>query len=337
MSEFDNYNPNTPNPDQAPFDPNQVPTQDQFENAADNAMNFINQSDDFASSYIQQTMPEAMEQEPTELIDNMQQGGANINQQFQQYQQSMNQRAQQVNAQFQQYQQNQPYQAYQNPNGGYSQPGAGGGYNQPNPNMGYNQPTYGGYGGTPTYQGQRSGPFEGGFSTGYDGGADTAWKNQAAPGGGMNQGYASQQGTSQQGPYQQNNQAGPYSYNPNPYGNPAGYQQPYQKPGARAQDDPGYTMGLISMILGIASCVLFLFGSVGAFITVGLGVSAIILGVLSGKKSVIQRNGYATTGLVCGIIGVALGVIAVACWACAGRIACAYLNCLEDLTYGLGY
>ena len=83
----------------------------------------------------------------------------------------------------------------------------------------------------------------------------------------------------------------------------------------------GYTMSLISMICGIVSCAMF-WMHIGGIFALLSGVAAIILGIMSGKKSLTgKRNGMATTGLICGIIGISLTVIALACWACA----CSYL------------
>ena len=384
MSEYNNYNPNTPDQDQTLYDPYQAPTPDQFDNAADEATVFVNQSDGFASSYIQQTMPGVIDEAETVLLSQAQpaapgivedadtvllsdmkppvadmgqayeqpapeayqpsyeqpapeayqpsynqpapepyqQPASNINDQFQQYQQAQNQRSQQINSQFQQYQQNPPYQGY-NQNYGYGQ---GGNYAQ---NNGYGQGSYqnaqGSYGGTPTYrtpeQGMRSAPFDGGFSTGYGGGADTAWKNQNPQQSGAAGGYQNSAGTRAAG----NAGQGGYSYNPNPYGTPAGYQQPYQP--VDPKSDPGYTTGLWSMILGIASCVLF-WSHITGSIALGCGIAAIVLGIVSGKKALVKRSGMATAGLVCGIIGVSLSIISVACWACACSIGGAMM---EDL------
>jgi hypothetical protein len=235
-------------------------------------------------------------------------------QQFQQYQQQQGQRAAQMNQQFQQYQQRQ----------GIPVP--------------------------PEYQ---SHPYTsqegqvGGFATGYTGGADTAWQSQpnnidAQP----NPSFAQQMGPqnpseTQNSPY---SQAGGFStgYVPgqptsaegrgsfgdfanasqpaSPYGQPNyNYQQPY--PAKSSSEDPGYTMSLISMICGIVSCAMF-WMHIGGIFALLSGVAAIILGIMSGKKSLTgKRNGMATTGLICGIIGISLTVIALACWACA----CSYL------------
>ena len=237
-------------------------------------------------------------------------------QQFQQYQQQQGQRAAQMNQQFQQYQQRQ----------GIPVP-----------------PEYQSH----PYTTQHPEPEVGGFATGYTGGADTAWQSQpnnidAQP----NPSYAQQMGPqnpseTQNSPY---SQAGGFStgYVPgqptsaegrgsfgdfanasqpaSPYGQPNyNYQQPYQT--KSSSEDPGYTMSLISMICGIVSCAMF-WMHIGGIFALLSGVAAIILGIMSGKKSLTgKRNGMATTGLICGIIGISLTVIALACWACA----CSYL------------
>ena len=237
-------------------------------------------------------------------------------QQFQQYQQQQGQRAAQMNQQFQQYQQRQ----------GIPVP-----------------PEYQSH----PYTTQHPAPEVGGFATGYTGGADTAWQSQpnnidAQP----NPSYAQQMGPqnpseTQNSPY---SQAGGFStgYVPgqptsaegrgsfgdfanasqpaSPYGQPNyNYQQPYQT--KSSSEDPGYTMSLISMICGIVSCAMF-WMHIGGIFALLSGVAAIILGIMSGKKSLTgKRNGMATTGLICGIIGISLTVIALACWACA----CSYL------------
>ena len=226
-------------------------------------------------------------------------------QQFQQYQQQQSARAAQMNQQFQQYQQNRQM-------------------GPQNPSETQNSP----------YMSPASGAAVGGFATGYTGGADTAWQSQpnnieARP----NPSFGNPEGPqpSYSGPFEQFAPGGQGAQptGQSPYGQPNyGYQQ-YQQPRS-SSEDPGYTMSVISMICGIVSCVMF-WGRIGGIFALLAGIAAIILGVLSGKKSMTgRRNGMATAGLICGIVGVSLTVICLACWACA----CSYLaGGLGDILY----
>lgn len=330
------------------------PVVPELDPAADAAMNFMRETDEFATDYLKETMPGVVVDAPPveEPIGSKPFAQENFapepfaqsepapaapvppvqpapqpapqsapqamtpQQQFQQYQQQQGQRAAQMNQQFQQYQQRQ----------GIPVP-----------------PEYQSH----PYTTQHPAPEVGGFATGYTGGADTAWQSQpnnidAQP----NPSYAQQMGPqnpseTQNSPY---SQAGGFStgYVPgqptsaegrgsfgdfanasqpaSPYGQPNyNYQQPYQT--KSSSEDPGYTMSLISMICGIVSCAMF-WMHIGGIFALLSGVAAIILGIMSGKKSLTgKRNGMATTGLICGIIGISLTVIALACWACA----CSYL------------
>ena len=326
------------------------PVVPELDPAADAAMNFMRETDEFATDYLKETMPGVVvdappveepigskpfaqenfapepvaqsEPAPVAPVPPVQPAPQSApqamtpQQQFQQYQQQQGQRAAQMNQQFQQYQQRQ----------GIPVP-----------------PEYQSH----PYTTQHPAPEVGGFATGYTGGADTAWQSQpnnidAQP----NPSFAQQMGPqnpseTQNSPY---SQAGGFStgYVPgqptsaegrgsfgdfanasqpaSPYGQPNyNYQQPYQT--KSSSEDPGYTMSLISMICGIVSCAMF-WMHIGGIFALLSGVAAIILGIMSGKKSLTgKRNGMATTGLICGIIGISLTVIALACWACA----CSYL------------
>ena len=341
------------------------PVVPELDPAADAAMNFMRETDEFATDYLKETMPGVVvdappveepigskpfaqenfapepvaqsEPAPVAPVPPVQPAPQPVpaapippvqpapqsapqamtpQQQFQQYQQQQGQRAAQMNQQFQQYQQRQ----------GIPVP-----------------PEYQSH----PYTTQHPAPEVGGFATGYTGGADTAWQSQpnnidAQP----NPSFAQQMGPqnpseTQNSPY---SQAGGFStgYVPgqptsaegrgsfgdfanasqpaSPYGQPNyNYQQPYQT--KSSSEDPGYTMSLISMICGIVSCAMF-WMHIGGIFALLSGVAAIILGIMSGKKSLTgKRNGMATTGLICGIIGISLTVIALACWACA----CSYL------------
>lgn len=83
-------------------------------------------------------------------------------------------------------------------------------------------------------------------------------------------------------------------------------------------------MGIASLVLGIVSLAIGLFSSgllgwLGAII----GVVGIILGALARKNS--EKKPAATAGLVCSIIGVALGLLLyLACAACAAGTAAAF-------------
>ncbi|PWR13941.1 hypothetical protein DKT68_00445 [Micromonospora acroterricola] len=138
-----------------------------------------------------------------------------------------------------------------------------------------------------------------------------------------------QQPTSGQ-PYGQQPQD-PYAAPQNPYGQqptpgqPYGQQQPYQDPygqqqqppyGAPAYPNAGYpqqqgqnnTLGLVSMILGIASiplvCCLYL--------GIPLGIAGIVTGYLARQKVAqgqANNAGQAKAGLICGAVGVGLGIL----------------------------
>lgn len=73
-------------------------------------------------------------------------------------------------------------------------------------------------------------------------------------------------------------------------------------------------MVVASLVLGILAVVLRLVPIVGIFAALVLGTLAIIFAVL-GKKKQPEKKGMAVAGLVLGIIGAALGVIGLICWA----------------------
>lgn len=236
--------------------------------------------------------------------------------QFQQYQAQQNQRAAQMNQQFQQYQQrqgvevppqyqNHPYTSQEGQVGGFATGYTGGAdtawQSQPNnieakPNPSYAQSAFAQQMGPQNPSETQNNPYSGaagGFATGYVPGQQTSMEGRGTFGDYAGQGTGS------------------------PYGAP---NYTYQQP-ASSSSDPGYTMALISMICGIVSCVMF-WMRIGGFFALLAGIAAIILGIMSGKRSLTgKRNGMATAGLICGIIGISLTVIAMACWACA----CSYL------------
>ncbi|WP_405100538.1 DUF4190 domain-containing protein [Micromonospora sp. NBC_01412] len=134
-------------------------------------------------------------------------------------------------------------------------------------------------------------------------------------------------GQQPQAPYGQQPAAGqPYGQQPTsgqPYGQPAPGQpygqDPYaQQPYGAAPGYPnaGYpqaqgqqnTLGLVSMILGIASiplvCCLYL--------GVPVGIAAVVTGYLGRQKAnqgLASNDGQAKTGLICGAVGVGLGIV----------------------------
>ena len=141
--------------------------------------------------------------------------------------------------------------------------------------------------------------------------SSTQYPNHTIPGY-QNSGY-------QQAP----NQGAPAQGTPNMYG-----QTPYQQP--VYMEDPSKNVSTWSMVLGIVSCVIGFLGW-GAIIGLGCGIAAIILGVKAGKVAPMgKRNGMATAGLICGIIGTCISGIVFCCVACTaitvGSAACAGYN-----------
>ncbi|RQX16850.1 hypothetical protein DDE19_13620 [Micromonospora ureilytica] len=141
-----------------------------------------------------------------------------------------------------------------------------------------------------------------------------------------------QQPTSGQ-PYGQPQQD-PYTAPQAPYGQqptsgqPYGQQPPYQDPYAQQQPpygagptypNAGYpqqgqgqsnTLGLVAMILGIASIPL----ACCAILGIPVGIGALVTGYLGRQKAAqgqASNAGQAKAGLICGAVGVALGIIAV--------------------------
>ncbi|PWU57280.1 hypothetical protein DLE60_24805 [Micromonospora globispora] len=130
-----------------------------------------------------------------------------------------------------------------------------------------------------------------------------------------------QQPTSGQ-PYGQPTSGQPYGQptSGQPYGQPPPYQDPYaaQQPYGAAPTYPnaGYpqpqgqqnTLGLVSMILGIASipliCCLYL--------GIPVGIAAVVTGYLGRQKAaqgLATNDGQAKAGLICGAIGAGLGIV----------------------------
>ncbi|MEH1101356.1 DUF4190 domain-containing protein [Micromonospora sp. CPCC 205561] len=123
-------------------------------------------------------------------------------------------------------------------------------------------------------------------------------------------------------PYGQPPSSGqPYGQPPvsgQPYGQPP-YQDPY---GQQAYPPPMYpnagftgkgpgqqqnTLGLVSMILGIASIPL-----VCCYLGIPLGIGALVTGWLGRQKAaqgLADNNGQALAGMICGAIGAVLGLL----------------------------
>ncbi|RLP95620.1 DUF4190 domain-containing protein, partial [Micromonospora sp. BL4] len=133
-----------------------------------------------------------------------------------------------------------------------------------------------------------------------------------------------QQPTSGQ-PYGQQPTSGqPYGQQPTS-GQPYGQQQPYQDPygqqqqppyGAPAYPNAGYpqqqgqnnTLGLVSMILGIAAIPLLCCFYLG----IPLGIAAVVTGYLGRQKAAqgqASNAGQAKAGLICGAVAVGLGIL----------------------------
>ncbi|MET7964756.1 DUF4190 domain-containing protein [Micromonospora zamorensis] len=113
--------------------------------------------------------------------------------------------------------------------------------------------------------------------------------------------------------------AAPYGQQPTsgqPYQDPYGQQQP-QYGGGPTYPNAGYpqggqgqnnTLGLVSMILGIASIPLICCFYLG----IPVGIAAVVTGYLARQKVAqgqANNAGQAKAGLICGAVGVGLGII----------------------------
>lgn len=126
-------------------------------------------------------------------------------------------------------------------------------------------------------------------------------------------------------PYGQQPTSGqPYGQQPTS-GQPYGQQQPYQDPYGQQQPqygagpqypNAGYpqaqgqnnTLGLVSMILGIASIPLVCC----LYIGIPVGIAAVVTGYLARQKVAqgqASNAGQAKAGLICGAVGVVLGIL----------------------------
>lgn len=103
------------------------------------------------------------------------------------------------------------------------------------------------------------------------------------------------------------------------------------------QGDPSKGLAIGSLVCGIISVVFFWIPWVD-ILTLILGIVAIVLAVVAGKKAPIgQKSGMAVAGLILGIIGVVLSTISfVTCVACYGCAACSY-GCSACNAYSLYY
>jgi hypothetical protein len=101
-------------------------------------------------------------------------------------------------------------------------------------------------------------------------------------------------------------------YGQQPYQDPYGQQAypPPMYPNAGFQKGPGgqqNTLGLVSMILGIASIPL-----VCCYLGIPLGIGAVVTGWMGKQKAaqgLADNQGQALAGLICGAIGAVLGVL----------------------------
>jgi hypothetical protein len=83
--------------------------------------------------------------------------------------------------------------------------------------------------------------------------------------------------------------------------------QPSGGPGAPRQNN---TLGLLSLILGIASIPLVLFFGLG----LPAGIAAVVLGLLGKRRAEdgeASNRGQAIAGLICGSAGAALALLAI--------------------------
>ncbi len=87
--------------------------------------------------------------------------------------------------------------------------------------------------------------------------------------------------------------------------------------------NPQNSYGIASLVLGILA-VVFLFTGMGSFLSLIIGIVAIVMSSMSKRN--FGPNGMATAGLVLGIISVVFGcIVFVACAVCGGLAACAGL------------
>jgi len=114
----------------------------------------------------------------------------------------------------------------------------------------------------------------------------------------------------QQQPFQQPNFQQPNFQQPNfqqPGFQQPGFQQPFQQPDTPT---PGKALGIVSMILGILSLVLFCY----YYLSIPCAIVSIILSCIgkSQAKKAGKSLGMATAGLVCSIVALAIDIIIIA-------------------------
>lgn len=119
-----------------------------------------------------------------------------------------------------------------------------------------------------------------------------------------------QQPNFQQPNFQQPNFQQPNFQQPNfqqPGFQQPGFQQPFQQPDTPT---PGKALGIVSMILGILSLVLFCY----YYLSIPCAIVSIILSCIgkSQAKKAGKSLGMATAGLVCSIVALAIDIIIIA-------------------------
>ena len=115
-------------------------------------------------------------------------------------------------------------------------------------------------------------------------------------------------------PYSTNGQydgGSPYGANPYgqnyPYGNPGSYYQPYQE---NIYAQPGESGGVNGLAIGSLVCgIISIICCCTSIFSVLLGITAIVLAVLSKKDNGGAMPGMAIAGMICGVIGMLLGAM----------------------------
>lgn len=108
-------------------------------------------------------------------------------------------------------------------------------------------------------------------------------------------------------------------------------QQPYQQPGYPQAPKQSNPMAIGALVCGIIGVVFCWFGWF-SFVALVLSVIGIILGAkgMQVAKTTNSGKGLAIAGLVCGIVGTALSLIAVICYICV-------LSAANDIINYSGY
>lgn len=86
------------------------------------------------------------------------------------------------------------------------------------------------------------------------------------------------------------------------------------------------TNGTVALVCGIVSLILAWWGYFG-FVAIALGIVAIIFAIKAKKGG---KNGMATGGLVCGIVGIVIGAIFGLCTVCTVCVASSVRTAIED-------